>query len=153
MSSVASGQVASTIMMAFLAPLLAGMVVRFVAPALAERIGDPLMTLAGIVLLVLVLLIVATNFVAIMGVGLSGLAIIALMTCAALAVGHVLGGPAPTDRTTLAVACATRFPGLGLLIASLNFPNAKPLPIVVAYLLISTLAVIPYLRWRKQETV
>ena len=29
----------------------------------------------------------------------------------------------------------TRFPGLGLLIASLNFPNVKPMPVVVAYLL------------------
>jgi hypothetical protein len=38
-----------------------------------------------------------------------------------------------------------------LLIASLNFPNAKPLPIVAAYLLASNLAVIPYMRWRKTQ--
>jgi len=38
-----------------------------------------------------------------------------------------------------------------LLIASLNFPNAKPQPIVAAYLLTSMLTVIPYMRWRKAQ--
>ena len=83
--------------------------------------------------------------------GLPAFVLIMVMTLAALAVGHVLGGPDPSDRTTLALACATRFPALGLLIASLNFPNAKPLPIVVTYLLACNLAVIPYMRWRKTQ--
>jgi len=146
---VPPGQVAAAISKAFLAPLLAGMVARHFAPALADRVGDSLLKLAGIILLILVLLIVATNFAAIIGIGLPALALIVLMTCAALAAGHVLGGPDPGNRTTLAIACATRFPGLALLVASLNFPNAKPLPIVVAYVLISSLTVIPYMRWRK----
>jgi BASS family bile acid:Na+ symporter len=65
------------------------------------------------------------------------------------AVGYFLGGPEPNHRNALAIACATRFPGLGLLIASVNYPNAKPLPLVVAYGLISTLTVLPYRRWSK----
>jgi len=136
-----------------LASLIAGMVVHHFAPTLAERMAEPIVTIAGTILLALVLLIVATNFAAIIAVGVPGLAIIVLMTCASLAVGHLLGGPDPNDRITLALACATRFPGLGLLIALLNFPNTKPLPIVVAYLLISSVAVIPYMRWRKSEAV
>ena len=150
-ASVPLGQVASVITTGFLAPLLAGMVVRYFWPTLAERIGEPLITAAGIILLVLILLIVATNFSVIVGIGLPAFLLIVVMTFAALAVGHVLGGPDPNDRTTLALACATRFPALGLLIASLNFPNAKPLPIVVAYLLAANLAVIPYMRWRKTQ--
>ena len=149
---VAPRQVASMLTMVFFAPLVAGMVARRLAPALAERIGDPLLKLAGIILLALVLLIGATNVVAMMSIGLSGLAFVVLATCAALAAGHALGGPDARDRTTLAIACAARFPGLGLLIASLNFPKARPLPIVVAYLLISSVAVIPYMRWRKTVT-
>jgi BASS family bile acid:Na+ symporter len=38
-----------------------------------------------------------------------------------------------------------------MLIASLNFPNAKPLPVVAAYLVFSNLAAIPYMRWRAAE--
>ena len=150
-ASVPLGQVATVITTGFLAPLLAGMVVRYFWPTLAERIGEPLITAAGIVLLVLILLIVATNFSVIVGIGVPAFLLIVVMTLASLAVGHVLGGPDPNDRTTLAVACATRFPALGLLIASLNFPNAKPLPIVVAYLLTANLTVIPYMRWRKTQ--
>lgn len=149
--SVPPGQVASVITMGFLAPLLAGMVVHYFWPTLAERIGPSLSTIAGILLLVLVLLILATSFSAIVEVGLPGFMIIAVMTFAALAVGHALGGPDPNNRTTLALVCATRSPALGLLIASLNFPNAKPLPIVAAYLLVSNLVAIPYTRWRKNQ--
>ena len=72
------------------------------------------------------------------------------MVGASLAVGHALGGPDGTDRTTLAIACATRFPGLGLLIASQNFPGAKPMPVLVTYLLVSNLTALPYQLWRKK---
>lgn len=126
--SVSPGQVASVITLGFLAPLLAGMVARYLWPTLAERIGEPLITTAGIVLLILGLLIVAVNFFAIVGIGLPALMLMVVMTLAALAIGHVLGGSSPNDRTTLALACATRSPALGLLVASLTFPNAKPLP-------------------------
>jgi len=146
---VEPGQVASTVMKGFLAPLLAGMALRLFAPGLAQRIGGPLATAAGVLLAVLVVLIVAASFKAILAVGLPGLAIIVLMTFAALAIGHVLGGPDPGDRTTLAVACATRFPGLALLVASLNFPSGNAVPVVVAYVLISSLAAFPYLRMRQ----
>ncbi|MGO9039617.1 MAG: bile acid:sodium symporter family protein [Steroidobacteraceae bacterium] len=149
--SVDIGQVAAKITLAYLAPLLAGMVVRSVALTLAERMAGPILNIAGVTLLVLIVLIVATSFSAIVGVGLPGLATIALMTSASLAIGHVLGGPDPNDRTTLAVACATRFPGIGLLIAAQNFPKTKPLPVVVVYVLISTLTVLPYWRWRKSQ--
>ena len=151
-ASVPPGQVASAITTVFLAPLFAGMVVRYLWPTLAERIGEPLITYAGILLLALILLIVATNFFAVMSMGLPAFLLIVVMTFAALAVGHALGGPEPNDRTTLALACAARFPALGLLIASLNFPNAKPLPIVVAYLLASNLTVFLYIRWRKTQS-
>jgi len=144
-------QVAAKITTAFLAPLLAGMIVRSFALTAAERVAGPIMGMAGAIMLILIVLVVATSFKAVVGIGLVGLATIAVMTGASLVVGHVLGGSDPHVCTTLAVACATRFPGLGLLIASLNFPNVKPLPVVVAYLLISNLTVLPYRHWRKRR--
>ena len=150
-ASVPVGEVAYTIATVFLAPLLAGMVVRQLWPVQAERISDPIISTANIILLGLVLLILATNLSAILVVGPSGFAMIVVMTFAALAIGHALGGPDPNDRTALAIACASRFPALVMLIASLNFPGAKPLPVVAAYLVFSNLAAIPYMRWRAAE--
>ena len=146
--SVDPGQVASTVLKGFLVPLLAGMTVRQVVPGFADRIRGRLTAVAGVILAALVLLIVAAQFKAILAVGLPGLGLIVLMTLAALAIGHVLGGPDPEERTTLAMTCASRFPGLALLVASVNFPNGNPLPVVVAYVLISSAAVFPYSRRR-----
>lgn len=146
--SVPAGQVASVITMGFLAPLLAGMVVRYLWPALAARIGDPVIKTAGIILIALLVLTLASNASAILGIGLTAFALIVVTTWAGLGVGHALGGPDPNDRTSLALACATRFPAIAVLVASLNFPNVKPLPLVAAYAVASTLAVIPYMRWR-----
>jgi bile acid:Na+ symporter, BASS family len=150
-ASVPIGEVAYSIATVFLAPLLAGMVARQLWPALADRISDPIISTANIILLGLVLLILATNLSAILVVGPSGFTMIVVMTFAALAIGHALGGPDPNDRTALAIACASRFPALVMLIASLNFPGAKPLPVVAAYLVFSNLAAIPYMRWRAAE--
>jgi BASS family bile acid:Na+ symporter len=143
---------ASVIAKGFLVPLLAGIAVRSFWPRFAESVRSPLLTASGIVLLGLVLLILAVNHSVLAGIGLHGFLIIVLLTCGAVAVGHVMGGPDPDDRTTLALACAIRSPALMLLIASRNFPNAKPLPIVAGYLLVSNLIVIPYLRWRKNRS-
>lgn len=146
---VEPGQVAATVTKGFLAPLLAGMVVRHFAPGPAQRIAGPLTAVASVILAVLVLLVVAAKFTAILAVGLAGLALIVLMTLAALAIGHLLGGPDADERTTLALTCASRFPGLALLVASVNFPKADALPVVVAYVLISSAAVFPYVRRRR----
>lgn len=147
--SVPASRVASVIVMGFLAPLGVGMVVGRVSPRLAARIGEPLVTTAGIILTTLLLLNVVSHFGEIAGVGPTAFLLIVTMTLTALAIGHLLGGPDPNDRTCLALASATRFPAIGVLVASLNFPNVRPLPLVSAYALASTLAVIPYVRWRR----
>lgn len=148
-ASVPSSAIAYKIGSVFLAPLLLGMLLGYFLKDLVNRIYDPLITTASLILLTLVSLIVATNYSDILGIGLIAFVLIFMVTLASLGIGHLLGGPNPEDRTTLAVACATRFPALGLLIASLNFPGGKPVPIVIAYMLISSLTVIPYMRWRK----
>ena len=77
---VESGQVAATITAAFLAPLLAGMIVRSFARTAAERVAGPIMGMAGAIMLLLTVLILATSFKAVVGIGLVGLAMIAVMT-------------------------------------------------------------------------
>ena len=144
-------EVAKVVISSFLAPLLAGMVVLHFLPSVARRIREPLMAATGIVILGLAVLIMAVNFSAITEFGVRGLLVFVLLTIGALAVGHAMGGPDPSDRITLALACAIRLPALAMLIASLNFPNGNPLPVVAAYLLVSNLTALPYLFWRKKR--
>ncbi len=91
------GQLADTITMAFLAPLLVGMVARLVQPSLIERFAEPTVHLAGTILLVLVVLIMATNFSAMIGVVLNGSP--PLLAATSLRTGHFLNRPDSNPRT------------------------------------------------------
>jgi hypothetical protein len=66
----------------------------------------------------------------------------------ALAIGHALGGPAPDDRTALAVACASRHIGIAVLVAA-SLPGPRTAVIIAVYIVASAVVCIPYLRWRR----
>jgi BASS family bile acid:Na+ symporter len=74
-----------------------------------------------------------------------------LFTFAGLAVGHLLGGPNADDRSALALATATRHPGVALAILNFVAPDDKaPAVVVVLYLLVGLVAAAPYVAWRKR---
>lgn len=144
--AVTPSQVAGVILKTFLVPLGLGMLVRLVVPAMAERIGDPLLKIAGTVMALSALVALAIGLRLVFEVGLPSLLAFAAFTLAAIVVGHLFGGPDPSDRTSLAIACASRHIGLALLIA-VNTRGPHTLAMVVAYLLASAVISIPYVRW------
>ena len=148
-SAVTSGQVASTIVRAFLAPLGAGMLVRVVRSDVADRLGDPLLRVASVSLLVCGIIVLGFSIRAVVDLGLPSLLAFATFTATALAAGHLLGGPDPAERTSLAVACASRHVGLALLVAA-SYRGDRALALVAAYLIASALVSIPYVQWRRR---
>ena len=69
-----------------------------------------------------------------------------------LAIGHLLGGPAPANRTSLAISTASRHPGIALALAQANFPAEKlVLAALLLYLLINAIVSIPYILWIKRR--
>jgi BASS family bile acid:Na+ symporter len=86
--------VALIVFVTVIAPLLAGMTVRFFAPGLAQRIARPLSSIATVTLLIGVVPIVYAAFPA--AVTLFGNGTVAAFTvfiAAGIAAGHLLGGP------------------------------------------------------------
>ena len=148
------GQVAQIILLTVLAPLGLGLLVKSVAPTLAERIAKPLSSVATVLLLAGALPILFTKWPAIVSlIGNGTLAAIVVFILVGLTAGHLLGGPDPADRTVLALSTASRHPGVALAIASANFPQAKlVLPAVLLYLITGAILTIPYLKWRKSKT-
>jgi BASS family bile acid:Na+ symporter len=141
------GTVARAILKTFLLPLGAGMIVRALVPVLADRIDDVLLKVASVVLGVCALIVLVASWRRVAELGLPSLAAFAIFTTAAIAAGHLLGGPLPEDRTSLAVACATRHIGLALLVAA-NARSPQALSLVAGYLVASALVSVPYVRWR-----
>jgi bile acid:Na+ symporter, BASS family len=71
----------------------------------------------------------------------------------ALVVGHTLGGPHPTERSALALATASRHPGLAIAVATATFPTERRLEVaaILLYVVVSSLVVFPYVAWRKRR--
>lgn len=142
--------VAVAIAKAFLLPLAVGMALRALWPGIASRWSDTLLGAAGIVLMACgVLLLISHCELLLLTHWLGFVALVALML-AALAIGHLLGGPTADDRTALAIACATRHIGIALLVAT-AFPGPRTAVLIAVYVVASAAVSIPYLKWRRTK--
>lgn len=136
------------VFIAQLLPLGVGIALRHFGATLAARI-EPAVRRAGTVLLVVaVVLVLAELWRPLYEAGAATIAAMVLTTAAALAAGHLLGGPAPATRTAVAMISAARNPGLALLVATVNAASPAIIATVLAYVLISLLAITPYAVWR-----
>jgi bile acid:Na+ symporter, BASS family len=151
--SIAPLAIAKIVALTVLFPFSLGMIARTVTPAFAER-ASPIADRIGILLLtagmVPVIVKVWPAMMSLIGNG-TGLAI-AAFTGLGLAIGHLLGGPDSDHRTVLALATATRHPGVALTIATGNFPDEKLVaPALMLYLLIGAIISAPYVLWRRRR--
>jgi bile acid:Na+ symporter, BASS family len=76
-----------------------------------------------------------------------------VLTAVALAVGHLLGGPALGERAALAIASSQRQMAIATLIAAINFPSPVTIDVIVIYLIINILAIKLYTKWCKKQLV
>jgi len=68
-----------------------------------------------------------------------------------LLAGHLLGGPTPGDRSVLALATASRHPGVAMAIAQLTVPAERSVPAaLLLYLVVGMVVTLPYVSWRKK---
>jgi len=145
--------VALQVAQAQLLPLVLGLLVRRWQPALATRIQAPLDKLANLLLLALIVLVLvkaAPLLVPFAATNALALAYMALMVVVALAIGYLMAGPDPRERTTTALVTSMRNPGLALLFAATYAPQVPGVKIaILAYLLITVILSVPFLRWRK----
>ncbi len=144
--------IAKLVLTTVLLPLAAGIAVHHFAPAFAERIAKPLSLVAAVMLIGGALPVVFTAWPAITSlIGNGTILAIEAFVVVGLAAGHLLGGPAPEDRTVLAFSTASRHPGIALAIASANAPGQKlVLAAVLLYLIVNAAVSIPYKKWQQR---
>jgi BASS family bile acid:Na+ symporter len=150
---VAALKVFLVVVITVLAPLFIGLFVQRIrptrAPALAAilyKAGMGLLLLACIPLLILQWPTIRS----LLGDGTLVAAII--LSALGLAVGHLFGGPAPEDRTVLALATASRHPGVALVAgisASAQAPQLVTAAVLLAFV-VSVIVSVPYTAWRKR---
>jgi BASS family bile acid:Na+ symporter len=126
------------------------MLLRAAAPTLSERFADRVLAMAGMGLTLagLALLVLHRQlFIAVRGQEMMALVVLLLL---AMAIGHLLGGPHPDDRTALAIACATRHIGVAVIVAT-SFRGPRTMVLLAAYVVASAVVSIPYLQWRRRQ--
>jgi len=152
-AQVPVSKVAILMLETILGPLIAGCVVRKLRPHLADQAATPLAKLSLILLVVCAVPILRSAWPQVWLLADDGaLASFAAFVLVGLAVGQLLGGPDPEDRTVLAVATASRHPSVALTIAASSFPAEKlVVPAVLMYLLVNGLVSSFYASWRNRN--
>jgi|SRR5215470_4432237 len=151
-ASITPWEVARQVFLAQLAPLGLGFALRHASAPVAARLQPRLKRIGTVLLFVTVLIVLIDVWETTVTAGFRVLTAIALITCAALAVGHFLGGPEPAMRTAVAITSAARNTGLALLVAALNAAPPAIDGTILAYLVVSALAIAPYSAWRRAST-
>jgi BASS family bile acid:Na+ symporter len=131
-------------------PLILGLLIHACWPDTSERISPAISAVTTAALCVIVVLLLVNVWPDIEPlVGNGAVFALAASSAAAIAVGHVLGGPDPRDRVTLATAAATRHPGVALLAAS-GVNDRSVAAMVLLYLFVSLAVVASYRRLVKR---
>jgi BASS family bile acid:Na+ symporter len=140
-SSFGPRQVAGLLGITILAPLAAGLILRQLARRWAEPVATWASRLGTVLLVAGVIMVLVASWPAMSSLILGG-ALFAMLALAAIAigVGHWLGGPDPSDRSTLAIAAAMRHPGVAIAVATANVPEEPRLTAaILLYVLVAVI--------------
>ena len=151
-ATVAPEALARQVFFAQLLPLSLGVVTRYLSAGAAAWLAPRLARLGTMLLLLLVVLALIDIWKIVIDAGSRVASAIVVVTLAALAIGHLLGGPDPATRTASAISSALRNPGLAFLVATVNGLPAATNATVVAYFVIAAFIVLPYVFWRRRAT-
>ena len=135
------------VVLAQLLPLALGAVVKRIAPVRGPRIGIALGRAGAILLLAALVSILINVRYSIVLTHFWSIASAAIITIAALAVGHLMGGGLPEIRHAMAVAGAMRNVGLALLVASTNQTPTEVEVVIISYGLTAIIIVSVYIVW------
>jgi len=151
--SVSPGRIALVAAMLVIAPLLAGIALRRLAADFAKRIEHAVGLVAVVGLVLAGVLIVVKTAPAMLGqIGDGTILVLAAFVVVGLLAGHLLGGPVPQERTDLALATASRHPGIALATAQLAFPDMHAVSALVGmYLIVGLVIGLPYIKWRARR--
>jgi BASS family bile acid:Na+ symporter len=143
---------ARVVAVSLLLPVVLGLLVARLAPALAQKLARPA-SLVGLVLLVLACVPLLWKIGGAMAQAMNNYTLVAMVAFAAigLAAGHLLGGPNEGNRTALALATSTRHPGVALAVLHAIDPADQSVaPVVLLNLIVAVVVSAPYVAWRKR---
>lgn len=151
--TISAGTLFRIVLATVLAPLAIGIALRAALPKAAERLAGFVGGAGNLLLLLSVLPVLfgaRAEISALIGDGT--LAAFAGWALTGVVVGHALGGPERENRPVLALATASRHPGVAVGIAQANFPDQKvAVAAVLLFLMVNLVVSGGYVAWLKRR--
>lgn len=137
-AEVPMGKFVVTVVFAVAGPLVIGMLLHARWPSAASAASVWVGRIAMLLIVVaLIPLLIKSGPAMVAMTGDGTILAISLIVVAGAAGGHLLGGPGLYERAALAMAAATRHPGIALMIATANFADKRVAAIVILFVLVS----------------
>ena len=136
-----------------LAPLYIGLFIRRIRPTQAPGLAAVLSKVGTALLIVACIPVLVMEWPTIRSLFGDGTVVAAIvLSSLGLLIGHLFGGPDPQHRTVLALATASRHPGVALVAgvsASAQAPRLVTAAVLLAFI-VSMIVTTPYAVWRKR---
>jgi BASS family bile acid:Na+ symporter len=142
--SINPGQIARSLVLLLLLPLVGALIVKAKFPAAAARAKPPLDLASSVALVLVVVLLTVVNVRSVLsmfgtGAILAGLLLIAI----GYGFGWLLGGPGADTRVVLGLGTAQRNIAAALVVGGQSFPDPKVTLMVVVVAIVSLLVLMP----------
>jgi BASS family bile acid:Na+ symporter len=126
-------KIISTLLVTQLVPLCVGLCLRHWRPQLATRLQKPANLVSAVLSLSTVGLILVVQFDLLAAIGLRAWVGMSALLIASCACGWLLGGPGIENRKAMTLTTSLRNVGVGLVIATGNFPGTAAVTAALAY--------------------
>ena len=142
--SVDPAQIARSLVLLMLLPLVVGLAVRARFAVVAGRVAPVLNKVSTLSLTIMVLLMLVTNMRSIIGLyGTRGVLASLAFLLVGFGLGWLLGGPARDTRSVLAMGTAQRNIAAALLVGGQNFEEPQVVVMVVVVAIVGLLVLMP----------
>jgi predicted Na+-dependent transporter len=145
--AVNAWDIAKSLIMTMLIPLVLGLLFRSSSPQDAQHWAPLMNKVSGVALLLMLVTGLGLNISNIISlIGSRGFLALFLFVIGSLVIGFILGGRDPAVRSVMGLGTAQRNVAAAILVTSLNFPGTMTLPYVLVASIVLPLILIPTAR-------
>ncbi|WP_223637225.1 bile acid:sodium symporter [Corallococcus sp. EGB] len=145
------GVLLKRVILPFLVPFALGLGLQKVAPGWAHRLHGPVKVYFNIALAVAAAAMIIAAFPLLKDLHVWAFVAMGVVTLGSAALGHVAGRPRPGDRTALAISAVFGNPAFAFCLGSSTYRMRTLVGVMGLYLLLRTLALVPYLVWNQRH--
>ncbi|MCY1047109.1 symporter [Corallococcus sp. bb12-1] len=145
------GVLLAKVILPFLVPFLLGIGLQKLSPLWARRLLKPAKLFFNVALGAAALLMIFAGIPMLKDLQFWGFVAMFVVTLGSAAMGHVAGRPRPQDSTALAISAVFGNPAFAFALGGSTYPMKSLLGIMGLYLLVRTVALLPYQIWNKRH--